>query len=182
MLLPALLLVMTCVQARAGADSLRAVWNNAALPDSTRFRAINAFYEGFSYSLPNQATQLARAHYAFAQERSVPLEMARALNEQALQWLLASQPDSALACLQRERTLRTSLNDTAGVARLCANMGTLYRQVGNFQESVRCYVLGLEHFRKHGDASTQARMLSGIAGAYQEVQLYDLAMQCLNEA
>ena len=87
------------VGAQVDTDSLKQIWSSDLQPDSKRYGAINTYYLNYTYKKPDSAFHVAKYHLQLASERNEIIEMAKALNEQALIYYLKGKYNKAMSTL-----------------------------------------------------------------------------------
>ena len=66
-------------------DSLKEVWENKDLPDSSRLDAVHQIAKkGYLYSHPDSSFYYASLQYAFADSVDMPIQKAEAINTQGI--------------------------------------------------------------------------------------------------
>jgi tetratricopeptide (TPR) repeat protein len=164
-------------------DSLLQVWHNEQMPDSDRFQAVNAYYVAGTHSLPESSLALTRAHYSFARLRQVENEMTKALNERAFAFYVLGAIDSAMLMLHQALKIKKSQNDSAGIARMYANLGSMYRDQNQYQEAVRYYTQSLDILEQtQAELPYRADLHNNLGLLYEDINMYDLALTYLNQA
>lgn len=163
-------------------DSLQSIWTNSSEADSNRFKAIGAFYANYIFSIPDSVLSVADYHYKLAEDKGKQAEMAEALNKKALAYYALNSTDSSLSQLHKALQIRTSMNDSIGMARMYANIGSVNRQMGQYLPSVRNYTLSLEIFREKKQDFERAEILINLGLIYDDVDMYDQALAYFHEA
>lgn len=164
-------------------DSLLAIFKDANQSDSIRYAAVFEFYVKFANSLPDSSLIISNAHYTLAKKTKNYHEMAKALNEKAFAQFILGQYDNTFKTLGEALKIRQAENDTIGEALLLSNIGSLYREVENYQEAINCYSKSFEILNsKNAKLSHQADLLHNLGLIYIDISMNDVGLKYLNQA
>ena len=82
-------------------------------------------------------------------------------------------PDSALYYYQESKKLSAKLNHYSGVIRCNTNIGELYRQMGNYKESLKFDIINMKFAEKYGKQVQIANCYSNISTTYHYLLKFD---------
>ncbi len=168
--------------AQINADSLRGIWNNEHSPDSLRFQAIDDYCYANTFVYPDSVLSIVPFHAQLAREKGNQEEAAKALNNQAIAYIVLGQADSALSVFHVALDLVKNAQDTLGMTRQYVNIGSTHRNQRNFLEAVKYYSQGLHFSQQQGYLSYEADILNNLGLVYFDIKEYDLADDYLNQA
>ncbi len=164
-------------------DSLRSIWLDESQADSVRFNALQKFYLTYSYSKPDSSLALTNYHLKLAKQKNDSAQMAKAFNEKALAHYVLNRVDSSVAYLTRVLEIKVAQHDSAGIAQIQANLGSMYREQNNYQEAVRSYAMSMSYLsEKKAYEHFRADVLNNIGLIYEDIGMHQLALEYLNEA
>ncbi len=166
----------------ANLDSLRAVWRDAARPDSVRYSACYDLCEAIAYNHPDSALRYANALIAFTRERNMDRahRSAQTLRANALYHLGRNQ--EALAGYERVLQLSTEAKDTAQAAAALGNRGSLYLGMGRTDEALRDLEQAHLLMKESGHADVAASILNNLAVISEMVGRYIKAAEYYDRA
>lgn len=169
-------------QAKASSDSLKQVWLDKTLADSTRFKALNEYAGKYAFSEPDSVITVTIYHFDLANQRNTKSEMAKALDNKALALCMLGDYDTALSEMKKVMDLMTSLNDSIGLAKTSGNMGSIYYYQSKFKEAVRFFNNTLAILENKNEEKSQANVLNNLGLIYYEINNFDLAIDYYNKA
>jgi two-component system, NarL family, sensor kinase len=82
-------------------------------------------------------------------------------------------PDSAFYFYNQSKKLSTKLNHYSGQIRCNINIGELYRQMGNYEESLKYDLINIKLAEKHGTRIQRANCYSNISTTYHYLIKFD---------
>ena len=164
-------------------ESLKIIWENKSLQDAVRFKAINDFYDNYTQSDPDSSLKLAEFHYKLAKQKKNRKEEALALNEKAIVfYMLGYKLDKINSVLQEVMGIYTELKNYNGLASTKNNLAALFQHQGDNQSAINNFTDALALFKTQKNNMRVADVLNNIAGIYQSVELYELALPNYKEA
>lgn len=107
-ILLALSLSQVCFAQTKG-DSLRQIWENETLADTSRYKAISNYYQTNSFSQPDSVLPIIEYHYKLAESKNSVREIIRALREKAKILYIKGKPDESMLVLKQESGFRYKL-------------------------------------------------------------------------
>ena len=161
----ALLVFFFCIhlpiQGQVNTDSLKKIWYNTNLPDSTRISSINKLaWEGFLFTRPDSSFYFAQLHYDFAKERGLKKEMAVARNTQGTSFYMSGNYAKALNYFYQSLSIKENLKDYKGIAATLNNVGMIYDDRGNQDKAIEYYARAIRNFRRiSGDKDADKQIL-----------------------
>lgn len=140
-------------------DSLWSVWSDQNQPDTTRLNAMHAIaWDGYLFSQPDSAFQLAQLHYDFASSKMLKTHMAKALTIQGVSYALRSDYGMALNYINQSLNLSKEIGAKKGIARSYTHIGNITRLRGNYDSAIyyhnRSLALNNEIGNKKGISAT----------------------------
>jgi tetratricopeptide (TPR) repeat protein len=168
---------------QSNVDSLRSIWENESEQDSVRFAALQTYYFDYSYSLPDSSITLTDYHVQLAKEKNSSKELANALNEKALAFFVKNEIDSAVRYINQILEIHVKSNDSVGLARSHANLGSMYREHSKYQEAIISYSMSMTFLNGiKGKDAFRADLLNNIGLVYEDIRMSELALDYLNQA
>ena len=158
-------------------DSLRFVWENKNELDSIRFKAIDAYYDLYTYSQPDSTLIVTAYHYELAQEKNAIEQMVWALNHKGIIHYSKGENDIANNFYTEAATLASPLNNPVLTSTIQGNIGNVYSRQKNYQKATQHYAAALKVFQEQKNEKGEARMLNNLGGIYQVIGNYDLALE-----
>jgi tetratricopeptide (TPR) repeat protein len=152
-------------------------WNNKALPDSSRIKAIEDYI--WDYLVNNKtdsAIYYSQLQYDFAIKTGQLIYAGNALNTIALCY--DKQGKSFEAVKQHEKALayRTSIKDSFGIAGSTNNLGKTYYSLGQYDKAAVNYFAALKLREKLNDNHGKATALGNIGAVYMQQNREDIAL------
>ena len=130
-------------------DSLKRIWFNTYLPDSTRINSINTLaWEGFLFTQPDSAFYFAQKHYDFAKKRGLKKEMAVASNTQGTSFYMSGNFAKAIDYFYKSLRLKEELKDYKGIAATLNKMGMIYDEQKDYEKAIGLYTKAIENFQQ----------------------------------
>lgn len=180
-----LLLMVSILSSKAETnpvDSLRQIWTNIELADSSRLKAIDELSWLLAFQKPEESIVLCREYLSLAQRSNDTVYIAKALNTIGICYYVQSDYLNALHYFRQSATLRSKMGDKIGLANVWNNMVSIYSSRGK-------YVQALELLSKARTVYDELRDTMGIAGAlnnigiiYQKQSLLEKAISNYEEA
>lgn len=158
-------------------DSLRSVLGRENLPDSSRFKALNALARSYMYSEPDSTLVLGRKFLALAQAAGDRYQEGQALNTMGIALWVQSDFDGALEYFSASLAIREEIRDEAGVAGSLANIGLIHKQRGDYPRALEYQLKGLALDEARGYRSGVARSLTNIGNIHISMQEYARALE-----
>lgn len=149
---------------QVNSDSLWQVWNNAALPDTTRLKALQDLAWSLLYSNPDSTRQLAYQELRFAEQVRNKRWQGKAWNVIGSTHNLQGDYPTALKSYQKGLVAMEEASDLKGIAALNNNLGLVYRNLGRYAKS-------MEHYQKDLSIQEQLKNAGGIANANNNIGL-----------
>lgn len=170
------------VTGNATVDSIRQILNNESYPDSVRFNSVNEFYSMKAYTEPSIVIELAENHYNLAKRKNAIRELGNAIFHKALAFKIMGDYDSALTQLDTLVDIRGIQKDSIGLAQSYRQKGVIYHYKSKYSDAVNCYLKSLAIYQEQKLLSKQAKVLSGLAMVYSEINNFDLAMDYYDQS
>ncbi len=160
-------------QKRLNEDSLLAVFNNSALPDTIRINAIHDLAWQKNFTDPDSGLALAKIQLQFAEKRGSLKGQANAYNTMGVACINKDDLDNALIYHTHAYEIRKKLKDKKGQAVSLNNIGIVHNYKGDIVSSIDYYQKSLRLKEEIGD-------MPGVAAAYSNLgQIY--SNEALNE-
>lgn len=152
--------------AQDNADSLWSVWNDAARPDTSRLKSMKTIiWEGYLYSQPDSAFELAQLQYDLARSTDDRKWMAEALNAQGVSFKVRGDFEEALKHFRQALDLRREVGDQKAIAASMNNIGVVHDIQGEFSTAQDWYRQSLEVSKQIGDKEEIANTLSNLGAS-----------------
>ena len=152
-------------QAQVNLDSLRGVWDDETVPDSSRAQAMHDIIRaGYLYSNPDSAFYFAQMMYDFADEKGLKKEMADALGTQGASYYVRGDFSMAMEYYLGSLKIYEEIPDKKGMAKLLNNIGVIYSNRGDYPNALEYCLRSLRIKEEISDRS-------GMAGAMNNIGL-----------
>lgn len=149
--------------AQPGIDSLRAIAEDMAQPDSVRFTAFyDLVWDGFLFNDPDSAYTLGLQLQREARERKAPAFVARASELLAAVWYVRGDMRTALLHYDTALALHRRNGDAEGQADVITNMGSMLSYLGELDRALTLYREGLALHERSADSAGIANDLNAI--------------------
>lgn len=144
-------------------DSLWAVWNDEAQPDTNRLKAMKEIsWKGYLFSQPDSAYYYAQWMYDLAEQKGLKKYMADAVKTQGASYAVRGVNESAIERYTLSRQLFEEAGDKQGVASSVNNLGNIYSNLGDYEKAISYYSQSLVIKEEIGDTKGTASSLSNI--------------------
>ena len=174
---------MPLLQGQTSLDSLRTVWNDAAQADSSRLKAMRALiWDGYLYSQPDSAFELAQVQYDFAQEKENKKWMADAVNTQGVSFKIRGDFDQALEYFTRALEIRQEVGEQKQIASSMNNIGVIFDIQGDFSTAQEWYRKSLKVSEEIGDKEEIANTLANLGASALDQGEYKTATDYLKRS
>lgn len=159
-------------------DSLKNVWQDKTLPDTTRLKAIHKItWDGYLYSQPDSAFHFAQQQYDLAKSKGLKKQMAEALNTQGVSFYLQGNYPWALEYYQKSLVIREEIGNKGGIAISLNNIGNIYRVQGNYPQALEYQQKSLAMYEEIGDKGGIANSLTNIGFIYNNQGNYSRVLE-----
>jgi len=176
------LLLLFPSKANADVDTLQQVWLNDSYPDSSRFHALNEFYEMKIKADPAAVLELTIFHYDLAQQKKSKKETVNALNHKVLALQYLGKYDDALKELNTLVEITSNQKDTIGLAKSYRLIGAIFHRQSKYLDAVTYFSKSLSLYQEIEMETTQARLFTDLANVYNEINNFDLALEYFDKA
>ena len=144
-------------------DSLRHVWTNTSLPDTTRFLACyDLVWDGYLFSDPDSALLLAEELQATAREKRSAKFDALAYDLQAAAWYVKGDMRKALSIYAISLPMHEARGDVGSMADVIGNMGSMHSFLGEHKEALALYEKALRVHTERHDTLAMANDINAI--------------------
>ena len=170
-------------------DSLKEVWNNNALPDSVRLKAINELaWEGYLFTRPDSAFYYAQLHYELAKRRGLKREMAVARNTQGTSFYMLGNYARAIDYFYQSLKIKEEINDLKGIAATLNNIGMINDEQEDHDEAIKNYTQAIENVVSIPGYEQNPEILQALVASYHNLGVlylnlldYDKSLEYLNK-
>lgn len=163
-------------------DSLKGVWSNTSLDDSTRLAALHSFtWHGYLFSQPDSALYFSSVQFEFAEKAELKYFMAGALNIEGQVYRLRGDFAKAVNAFDRCLKISEERNDSGAVAVYLSNIAMLQAQQGNLVEAIDYFENALKIARNIGHDRTIGGILINLGICYMQTGNEEKALQMFNE-
>lgn len=150
-------------------DSLIAVWQDDARPDSARMRAAGEALRTLIYQDPDSALTLAMALQELATARRNLPRQAFALNFKGMAYVLTGNHYAAVMAYREMLGIYGSLKDQRGIAGAHSNLGAVFHQQGDLLRALEQYEQCIPVFEALGDDRGRAITMNNLSGIHREL-------------
>lgn len=168
--------------AQTKGDSLRQIWENETLADTSRYKAISNYYQTNSFSQPDSVLPIIEYHYKLAESKNSVREIIRALREKAKILYIKGKPDESMLVLKQVEILTPQVNDLYLVASNFANMGLLYQKKQQYKEAIQYYSSCLKICLENGFIKDQIVTLHNLASVHHSIGNNDISLEYAEKA
>ncbi len=159
-------------------DSLYTIWQDVSLPDSVRVTAYKDYiWNGYLFSKPDTAAELAEALHNFAKKQNYPMAAATGHNLQGVVNYIKGNYPLALKYYYKSLAIFEEIGDKKGIAGSLGNIGPMYKFQGNYLRALEYYQKSLAIFEEIGDKRGIAGSLNNIGGIYFDQGNYPRALE-----
>lgn len=144
-------------------DSLWKVFNNKALPDTSRFDACDGLRMAYEETNPDSAMIMAQKLYAFSQNMNSGHCQAIAVFSLGFEHFAAGKYREALKYYTDALARYEKLNRKRGIANCHSNMALAQLRLGEYENSFKTYQKALDIYRGLKDTSMQGRTYNQLA-------------------
>jgi signal transduction histidine kinase/DNA-binding response OmpR family regulator/Flp pilus assembly protein TadD len=164
------LLIGASLTAQVNIDSLRGIWQDDTLHDSTRFSAVRILAkEGYLRSQPDTALYYAQQYFDLAKRKGLNNEMASALFVRADALSFKGDYDIALDFYQRSLKGYKETGDKKHIADVLNEIGNVYRNQGEFVKALNYFQQCLRIEEEMGDRQSISNTLNGIGNIFTKL-------------
>lgn len=158
-------------------DSLWSIWQNSALHDTVRLKAMQEFtWDGYLFTQPDSAFYFATLQYDYAIKKNQKKFAASALNTQGASFYIQGDYSKAILYYSKSKLIQEEIQNKAGLAATLNNIAAIYKLQGN-------YTLSIENYSQCQKIYTELNNKEGIAAAfnnigvlYHDLKEYDKAL------
>ncbi len=162
---------------QAQVDSLWAVWNSTAQPDSARLKAIAALSWKAVFERPDSGIVLARTQLELARKGGDPRALFSAYNTLAVGHKMRSDLSAALDHFNRCLEVARSMNDRGRLANTYSNMSTVYKDLGDQGRALELLHQSLRIDEELGNKEGMAGTYNNIGNTYKRLNEFGKALQ-----
>ena len=167
--------------AQVNIDSLLVVWNNRALPDTSRLKTVEIIArDGYRLNNPDSAFYYAKLQYDLAESTGHRKWMAASLITQGEVYSMKGKHDTALDYYLRGVTISEEIGDRSQMAAGLNSIGTIYRKKGDIDFCLEYLSKSLKLFKELGEQKKTGLSLINIGIVYRMKGNLDEAIEYLN--
>lgn len=163
-------------------DSLRFVWENQSLPDSTRFDALDEYYELYVHVMPDSVLLTLDYYYDLAIRKKAVRQIYRAHLRKGNIYRNQSKHEDALINYKLARAAAQKLNNSLLEAIVIGNLGNIHLDQNEYFEAIQYYNEAKNIFSKENDFDGEGRMLTALGAINSSIGNYELALTHYNKA
>lgn len=177
------ILVKSTLSAQVNTDSLKKIWNNKSLPDTSRLTALADFaWDGYLFSQPDSACYFFQLQYKMAMEMKEPVFAAIALKEQGTSFYVRGLFKEALELYNRALKEFKKLKSEKHISGTENNIGLIYREMGNHRLAIHYFMKSLRYDEKVKNYDGVATSYNNIGTIYVEQNDPDKGMSYFKKA
>lgn len=182
-----LIVISPCISssnayAQNKSEHAKAIWEDASIADSLRFNALHTFYEQNTFYQPDYVLQLTEYHIRLAEEKKNDKEKVNALSERSFAFFNKDDIAKAEENLEDAITIQITLDDTVSLARLYANLASVYREQGKFVETINYYNYSLQIFEGAQEEQNAAAVLGNLGLVFFDIRNHEIALHYFEKA
>ena len=170
------------VYSNSQSDSLRLVWQNEELLDSTRFEALDEYYDLYVHVMPDSVLSSLNFYYDLAIEKKAERQIYRALLRTGNIYRNQNKKDEAFHQYRLARNVAQNMNNSQLEAIVIGNFGNIHLDQGEYLEAIKFYNEAKGIFVIENDYDGEGRVLNGIGAINSKIGNYDLALVHYNKA
>ena len=170
------------VYSNSQSDSLRLVWQNEELLDSTRFDALDEYYDLYVHVIPDSVLSSLNFYYDLALEKKAERQIYRALLRQGNIYRNQNKKEEAISKYILAKNVAQNMNNSQLEAIVIGNLGNIHLDKGEYFEAIKLYNEAKDIFVKENDYDGEGRMLNGMGSINSKIGNYDLALTHYNKA
>ncbi len=163
-------------------ENVEAIWENAEIPDSLRFNALNKFYEKNIFSQPDYVITLTDYHLKLAQEKKNNEEQVKALSEKSFAFFIKDNIQKAEENLEYAIKIQATFDDKVALARLYTNLASVYRAQSKFIETINYYKYSLQIFEDAKEEELEAAVLGNLGLVFFDIKNNEIALDYFEKA
>ncbi|MBK8498346.1 MAG: tetratricopeptide repeat protein [Flavobacteriales bacterium] len=153
--------------AQPNLDSLYAVWKDPQRPDSVRAGAYsNYVWDGYLFSKPDTAFQMAEALIAYGEAHDLPRVVADAYNVQGTALTLQSNFARAIRYYENSIAIAEKAGYKQEIATSLGNIGRVYNVQGNYPEALDHFQRSLALYEELGNKRNAAVVCNNLGSIY----------------
>ena len=168
--------------AQTNADSLWRAWQNPALHDTMRLKALQSLTWGMLSKNPDSAFSLASQEVDFGRQSGYKLWEAKGLYNIATYYYGKSEYAKSMSFYQKSLDLRIEIGDLKGEGAIYGNFGVIYNQQGNNLKALEYQLKSLAMNEKLRDTLGLCANYSNIAVIYQQQGSKEKALDYYDKA
>ena len=177
-----LCLISISSSSKAESSSLRLVWENESLLDSTRFDALDEYYELYVHVMPDSVLLTLDYYYDLAIRKRAVRQIYRARLRKGNIYRSQSKHEDALINYKSARGAAQKLNNSRLEAIVIGNLGNIHLDQNKYFEAIRSYNEAKNIFIKENDFDGEGRMLTAIGAINSSIGNYEIALTHYNKA
>ncbi|MCC7506832.1 MAG: tetratricopeptide repeat protein [Saprospiraceae bacterium] len=168
--------------AQSNPDSLWQAWQNTALHDTMRLKALQSLTWGMLNKNPDSAYALSQQELDFSRQRGYKLWEAKGLYNIATYYYNKSEYAQAMDFYQKSLELRIETGDLKGEGAIYGNFGVIYNQQGNNLKALEYQLKSMAINDKIRDTLGLCANYSNIAIIYQQQDNQEKALEYYEKA
>ena len=163
-------------------DSLKLIWQNEELLDSTRFQALDDYYDLYAFVMPDSVLSSLNFYYDLAREKKSERQIYRALLRKGNIYRNQNKKEIAIINYKLARSVAKSLNNSQLEAIIIGNLGNIHLDKKEYLEAIKFYNEAKDVFVKENDFKGEGRILNGIGAINLKIGNYELALSHFNKS
>ena len=158
-------------------DSLFGVWNDRALPDSVRLKAMQVLAWRAVFERPDSGMALAEKQLELAREGGHQRALYEAFTTLAVGSSMTGDQPQALAYFEECADIASALKDDKRTANTLSNLGNVYRHMGDLPLALDHQQKSLAIYERLGDSVNMAGSLNNIGTIFTELNEPESALR-----
>ena len=177
-----LCIVSKSVYSNIQVDSLRKIWQNEKLLDSTRFNALHEYQSIYENVMPDSVLVALDYYYDLAVRKKANRHIYRALLGKGNIYRLQDKCEESIKNYKAAQVIAKKMNDFRLEAIIIGNLGNVSYQQSKYLEAIQYYNKAKSIFIAEADLEGEARMLLSIGALNAAIGNDDIALIHYNEA
>ena len=176
------ILLFLTVKAEANTDSLKQIWTDVTRPDSTRFSAIESYYQNHLFSQPDSVILLTPYHINLAKQKHSARERGKALNRKGIAYSIKGDYDKALIEMNAAVEFYASTKDSIGLINVYNNIANIHSYTFQYQEALKLFSKCLDFYQDNEANNHAAGVLMNIGLIHLEISNHETAIDYFNQS
>lgn len=164
-------------------DSLRAIWMDTTIRDSSRLNALGELtWNGYIFTNPDSAIILAQIEYAIAKEKGYVIYQYQSLNNLGVAYSVQGDFEKAETAHLKALNMAQENGDSFEIGNRFSNLAIVRAQKGDYPGAIEYYNQALEMFTLVGKRSGIANVLANLGLTYRNMGNFRMAVESITKS